>query len=98
MRLFRPLADQGDAVAQALLAHMYENGEGVAQDYAVARAGYRKAAEQGDALAQFELWHLYASGRGVSQDQAEAMKWVRKSADQGYPRRSSRAAPPGNRG
>lgn len=34
LRLFRPLAVQGDAKAQALLGSMYQIGDGVPQDYA----------------------------------------------------------------
>ncbi len=44
---------------------MYENGRGVAQDYAEAARWYRKAAEQGDAGAQHNLGLLYAKGVGV---------------------------------
>jgi TPR repeat protein len=34
---------------------MYDNGQGVPQDYATAVRWYRKAAEQGYAKAQFNL-------------------------------------------
>jgi len=37
-------ADAGDAGAQFCLGHMYANGEGVAQDYAVAARWYLAAA------------------------------------------------------
>src|SRR5438874_281250 len=47
MRLLRPLADQGDAVAQARLGLLYQLGEGVPQDYAEAVKWYRLAADQG---------------------------------------------------
>ena len=36
MRLFRPLADDGDASAQVVLGFMYKRGQGVPQDYAAA--------------------------------------------------------------
>ena len=36
LKLYRPLAEQGDGVAQLGLALMYHNGNGVPQDYAVA--------------------------------------------------------------
>ncbi len=38
----------GDAIAQFDLGLMYDLGEGVAQDYAIALIWYRKAAEQGE--------------------------------------------------
>jgi len=40
----RPLADQGNALAQLGLGGMYANGQGVPQDYAQAVIWYRKAA------------------------------------------------------
>ena len=46
LRLFRPLADQGDAPAQNALGVMYQNGRGVPQDYAETAKWYRKAAER----------------------------------------------------
>ena len=54
-RLFRPLADQGDAMAQFNLANMYDNGQGVPRDAQQAAAWYRKVAEQGLPLAQSKL-------------------------------------------
>ena len=54
-RLFRPLADDGDASAQVVLGLMYKRGQGVPQDYAAAVRWYRLAAEQGDASAQADL-------------------------------------------
>ena len=82
-RLFRPLADQGDAFAQAYLGVMYDNGKGVPQDYAAAVRWYRKSADQGNAVAQFNLGFRYANGKGVPQDYAAAVRWYRKAADQG---------------
>jgi uncharacterized protein len=49
MRLFRPLADEGDASAQVVLGFMYKRGQGVPQDFAAAVRWYRLAADQGDA-------------------------------------------------
>jgi hypothetical protein len=44
--LWLPLAEQGSARAQMNIARMYEKGEFVAQDSAMALEWYRKAAEQ----------------------------------------------------
>src|SRR6516225_762874 len=79
----RPLADQGDADAQARLAAMFIAGQGVPQDYAEAAKWFRKAADQGSAIAQFGVAAMYIAGRGVPQDHAEAVRWLRKAADQG---------------
>jgi TPR repeat protein len=46
-RLFRPLADRGDARAQFFLTLMYDNGEGGTKDEAEAVKWYRLAADQG---------------------------------------------------
>jgi TPR repeat protein len=62
---------------------MYQNGEGVSQDYVEAMKWYRLAADQGYAKAQYKLGVMYQNGEGVSQDYAEAMKWYRLAADQG---------------
>ncbi len=42
---FRPLAEQGLAVAQFALGAMYAEGQGVPQDYAAAVKWYRLAAD-----------------------------------------------------
>jgi len=84
LREFRPLAEQGNALAQNKLGYMYRNGIGVTQDYAEAVKWYRKAAEQGHATAQYDLANMYRDSQGVLQDHAEAVKWDRKAAEQGY--------------
>jgi TPR repeat protein/S1-C subfamily serine protease/uncharacterized protein YecT (DUF1311 family) len=84
MRIWRSLADQGDAAAQHNLGLMYANGQGVPQNYAAAVNWFRKAADQGDAKAQSNLGYAYLNGQGVAQDDAAAMSWYRKAADQGH--------------
>jgi uncharacterized protein len=83
MRLWRPLADQGDATAQSSLGWMYAYGLGVRQDYAAALSWYRKAADQGSASAQNGLGNMYLYGQGLRQDYAAAASWYRKAADRG---------------
>jgi hypothetical protein len=84
LRLLRPLAEQGDAIAQSILGSMYADGAGVSRDYAAAASLYRKAAERGYAGAQNNLGLMYANGQGVSQDAAAAASWYRKAAEQGF--------------
>ena len=81
--ILKPLATQGNAVAQGNLGWMYELGHGVPQDYAQAVMWYRKAATQGDAEAQDNLGLIYQNGQGVLQDYAQAAAWYRKAAIQG---------------
>ena len=83
LREFRPLAEQGDAVAQYILGVMYAKGRGVTQDYAEAVRWYRKAAERGYAKAQYNLGFIYSKGRGGPQDYGTAVRWLRKAAEQG---------------
>jgi len=83
LRLWQPLADQGDAKAQFHLGVMYEIGVGVPQDAAAAVKWFRKAADQGEAMAQLNLGFMYFRGQGVPQDYAASAKWYRKAADQG---------------
>ena len=75
LRLWRPFADQGNAIAQNNLGIMYANGEGVPQDYAQAVIWYRKAADQGYAKAQLGLGLMYSNGQGVPQDYIQAHMW-----------------------
>ena len=84
MRLFRPLADQGDARAQSNLGLMYDNGEGVAEDDAESVKWFRKAADQGHARAQFNLGVMYANGEGVTENNVQADKWWNLAAAQGH--------------
>jgi len=62
---------------------MYNNGQGVIQDYKEAVKWYTKAAEQGNVDAQYNLGLMYNNGQGVIQDYKEAVKWYTKAAEQG---------------
>jgi TPR repeat protein len=81
-RLFRPLADRGNAAAQTNLGVMYSNGQGVPQSYAEALKWFRKAASQGDAAAQFNLGFMYRMGHGVPQNYVLAHMWFDLAASQ----------------
>lgn len=72
---WKRLAEQGDAAAQSILATMYVNGDGVAQDYKEAAKWYRKSAEQGWADAQGWLGAMYGNGQGVLHDKVVAHMW-----------------------
>lgn len=63
---------------------MYENGEGVPQDYVAAVKWYRKAAERGFALAQNNLGQMYINGEGVPQDYIQGHMWSYLAAAKGY--------------
>ena len=76
MRLWRPLAEEGNVDAQNNLGLMYEEGMGVPQDHAMAVSWYRKAADQGSGFAQFNLGASYHNGVGVPQDHTQAYMWL----------------------
>ena len=82
-REWRPLAEQGDAVAQNNLGVMYSKGEGVTQDYAEAVKWFRKAAKQGYSGAQLNIGYMYDQGQGVTQDYQTAISWYCKAVKQG---------------
>jgi hypothetical protein len=80
LRLWRPLAEQGNAVAQRNLGIMYATGHGVPKDYVMAVKWYRKAAEQGYAEGQFNLALMYKYGQGVPRDYVQAHMWFNLAA------------------
>jgi uncharacterized protein len=84
LSLWRPLAEQGNAVAQYNLGVMFAKGRGVPQDFQEAVKWYRLAAAQGNAQAQNNLGVAYTNAQGVAQDYQEALKWYRLAATQGY--------------
>src|ERR1700674_2434722 len=74
IRLFRPLAEQGNAKAQNVLGVMYRKGEGVARNSVRAFLWFSRAAARGDARAKAEL-------RDVSQTMtAEELSQAREMA------------------
>ncbi|HLH94763.1 MAG TPA: tetratricopeptide repeat protein [Xanthobacteraceae bacterium] len=85
-RLLIPLAEQGNAAAQALLGFMYANGRGVPQGYGVATFWYRLAADQGDTTAQYLLGLMYDKGFGVPLDEVAAHMWLNLAAAHAPPR------------
>ena len=86
LRIWRPLAQSGEAKAQFWLGAMYDLGRGVPQDHATAASWYRYAAEQGLPNAQHNLAHMYEMGHGLPADYAmsAAVLWYRRAAEQGY--------------
>ena len=80
----RPLATQGDVVAQFIVGMMYNEGEGLAQDYSEAARWYSLAAAKGYAPAQNNLGSLYRDGHGMPQNYSEAGAWLYRSAADSY--------------
>jgi len=55
VRLFRPLAEQGNAKAQNMLGVMHRRGQGVARNSVRAFVWFSRAAARGDAKAKSQL-------------------------------------------
>lgn len=79
-------AKQGNESAQFNIGKMYENGDGVEQNFTKAVEWYSKAAEQGDGFAQHYLGEAYFYGFNVAKDNAKALYWLKKAADNDYSR------------
>jgi outer membrane murein-binding lipoprotein Lpp len=98
--LFLKLADKGMPEAQINLGMMFENGQGVPQDFKKAIRWYRLAANQGLTKAQeklnsllkisptaqinFDLGMRFETGQEVPQDFREAIRFYRLAADLGH--------------
>ncbi len=55
IRLFRPLAEQGNPKAQSVIGKMYRKGQGVARSPAQAFMWFSLAARRGDIRARAEM-------------------------------------------
>ena len=62
---------------------MYEQGQGVLQDYDESVKWYRKAAREGIANAQSNLGVMYEQGKGVIQSYVSAHMWYNLGAING---------------
>jgi uncharacterized caspase-like protein len=80
LKVWLPLANEGDRAAQTYVGEIYEKGLGVQSDYLLAREWYRKAAEQGYERAQINLGYLYEKGLGVEKDPGTALHWYRRAS------------------
>ena len=83
MKWFQQAADQDNASAQFNLALLYENGQGVPQDFSKAVKWYGLSAEQGNVNAQLNLGIAHLKGLGIKQDNANAYIWFALAADKG---------------
>lgn len=70
--------------AQFEMGSIYEYGNGLPADLAMASEWYRKAAERGLPQAQYNYATMLESGDGVVADQIEALKFYTLAAEQGF--------------
>src|SRR3954466_3750503 len=73
MRVFRRLAEQGNAKAQNVLGVMFRKGEGTPKNPARAHMWFSFAAKRGDAKAKAELREVTRAMTAQQISQAEAM-------------------------
>jgi eukaryotic-like serine/threonine-protein kinase len=84
--LAEPLAKNGDAESQYVMAILYDDGlGGLNKDSYRAFDWYQKSANQGFAKAQFNLAIMFDHGEGTPPDKTEAFKWYYRAAEKGYP-------------
>lgn len=82
-RLWRSLAQRGDAPSEAALGFMLYKGIGVAQSTPEAAYWFRRAADQGQVEAQFFLGNMYEVGDGVPVSLVDAHMWCELALDGG---------------
>jgi TPR repeat protein len=84
LKLFRPLAEKGNALAQYNVALMHRMGLGVTKDQKEAKKWSRLAAKQGNTDAQVMLGSIYAKADGgESADVSRAYMWYEVAAERG---------------
>jgi TPR repeat protein len=81
--VFQTLADKNDPAGEIWLAHLYQEGLGVAPDARQAATLLTKAADAGSAEAAGRLGRLYLDGDGVLQDVGAAQSWLTRAARAG---------------
>jgi hypothetical protein len=80
LKVWLPLAEQGDQAAQTYVGEIFEKGLGVQPDYTTAATWYRRAADRGYSRAALNLGNLYERGLGVPRDPTQALSWYRRAA------------------
>ena len=75
VKFWEPVAEAGNAGAQNSMGVLYQNGQGVPKDEAMAAKWFLRAALNGNSDAQLNLGSMYENGRGVARDLVRAHKW-----------------------
>lgn len=83
LKEFVPLAEGGDPVALYYVALMYENSEGLPQDFAQAMKLYKWASEKNFAPAENNLGYMYETEAGSDRSYKDAAFWYRKAINDG---------------
>jgi TPR repeat protein len=81
IRLFRPLAEKGNAKAQNVLGVVFRKGEGVPKNSVRAHMWFSFAAARGDANAKAELRDVARTMTALEISQAQAMARACEASD-----------------
>ena len=81
IRLFRPLAEAGNAKAQSVLGVMYRRGQGVGRNSVRAFLWFSRAAARGDASAKAELRKVSQTMTPEELSQAREMAQACEASD-----------------
>ena len=84
-RLFRLLAEHGDALAQIQTGILHAEQIGTVHDPGEAVRWFRRATELKQAGAMHRLGDCYVRGLGVKRDYGEAVRWYWKATTEGFP-------------
>ncbi|MCU0841165.1 MAG: sel1 repeat family protein [Thiobacillaceae bacterium] len=85
-REFGLLAEQGHRLAQYHLGLLYEEGQGLPRNRALALHWYTEAAKQGDVDACFAIGQMHHHGIGMEKNAVAAYHWYALAAGGGHPR------------
>ena len=80
---YQKACDSGEAGDCNNLGVLYENGQGVRQNYQKAAQLYQKGCDGGNALGCSNLGFLYENGQGVRQNFSTAKQYYGKACDLG---------------
>lgn len=83
LQLWQQLAETSDPRAMNNLGVLYDKGQGVPQDPALAAFWFLHSATAEHPAGMSNLGRLLEQGRGLPKDLAQAGKWFRKAADKG---------------
>lgn len=83
LEIIQPLAEAGNADAQKMLGIMYDYGQGVEANPALALEWYIRSAEQGQTAVQYQVGAKYFKGENIPRDYTQAARWWSRAADGG---------------
>jgi tetratricopeptide (TPR) repeat protein len=82
--LYQKACDGGEMAGCNALGVLYEDGKGVAQDFAESLTLYQKACDGGEMSGCANLSGLYYSGEGVAKNDALSRTFAQKACDGGF--------------